>query len=109
MPRRKKSRPIRKKTMTTWLQHVKKVHASGSTSFKESLKRASKSWKSAKGAKPKKKGKASKVVEDDEKVSTEEPAAAPAPKARKKKRRLRPKSGPKVSGKAYKSVDSVGL
>ena len=104
MPRRKKSRPIRKKTMTTWLQHVKKVHASGSTSFKESLKRASKSWKSAKGAK-KKKGKGSKAAEEDEKVSTEEPVVAP----RKKKRRLRPKSGPKVSGKAYKSVDSVGL
>ena len=35
--------------MVSWLEHVKKVHAAGSTSYQESLKRASKSWKKGGG------------------------------------------------------------
>ena len=78
--------------MTTWLQHVKKVHAAGSTSFKESLKRASASWKKTKAPKKGKK--------------TEEPAEeAEAPKKKRRRRR----AGPKLSAKAYKNVDSRNL
>ena len=98
--------------MTTWLEHVKKVHASGSTSFKESLKRASKSWKSGSKA-PKRKGsKRTKGKKKEEAEPEEEPVSTEAPAAPKKKRRrrLKPKVGPKIpSGKAYKRVDSVNL
>ena len=92
--------------MTTWLQHVKKVHAAGSTSFKESLKRASASWKKQKGssaAKPKKKrGKKKSAAAE---ASTEEPEeAAPAPK--KKRRRKAKRSMPKLPDEVYKSVDN---
>ena len=96
--------------MTTWLQHVKKVHAAGSTSFKESLKRASASWKKTKGSKadssgdakaaPKKKRRARAA----RKASIEQPAAAP-----KKKRRRAKKVMPKLSGKAFKSIDSINM
>ena len=99
--------------MTTWLQHVKKVHASGSASFKESLKRASASWKKTKGAaspapsgakkkKPRRKKK-KKCVECEEKASTEEPAAP------KKKRRRAKKAMPKLPASAFKSVDSINV
>ena len=94
--------------MTTWLQHVKKTHAAGSTSFKESLKRASASWKKGKGAgdakaaapkkRRRKKGRAA-----EEKTSTEEPAPA------KKKRRKAKRSMPKIPAGAFKSVDSRNL
>ena len=81
--------------MTTWLQHVKQVHASGSTSFKDSLKRASASWKKTKGKaasksekaepqaeKPKRKRRRKKkAAADEEKTST----AAPEEAAPKKK------------------------
>ena len=82
--------------MTTWLQHVKQVHASGSTSFKESLKRASASWK---------KKKAGKGAKAEENVSTASPEA---PKA-KKKRRKRKKAMPRIPAASYKSVDSRTL
>ena len=82
--------------MTTWLQHVKKVHAAGSTSFKESLKRASVSWKKQKG----KKGAA--------KASTAEPEAAAAPRKKKRRKRVK-KSMPKMPAEVYKSVDSRNL
>ena len=83
---------------SSWLAHVKEVHAKGSTSFKESLKRASASWKKkAKGSAPKaRKGK--KAVEEEE-VEVDP----------KKKRRRRRKAGPKVPAKAYKNVDSRNL
>ena len=69
--------------MTTWLQHVKQVHAKGSTSFKESLKRASASWKKTKGAaaakKPaaKKKRRKKKGPAPEAEASIEEPEAEP--------------------------------
>ena len=84
--------------MTTWLQHVKKVHAAGSTSFKESLKRASVSWKKQKAGK--KKGAV--------KASTAEPEAAPVPKKKKRRKRVK-KSMPKIPAEVYKSVDSRNL
>ncbi len=84
--------------MTTWLQHVKKVHAAGSTSFKESLKRASVSWKKQKAGK--KKGAV--------KASIAEPEAAPAPKKKKRRKRVK-KSMPKIPAEVYKSVDSRNL
>ena len=93
--------------MTTWLQHVKKTHAAGSTSFKESLKRASASWKKggaagdAKAA-PKKRRRKKKAAAE-EKTSTEEPAPA------KKKRRKAKRSMPKIPVGAFKSVDSKSL
>ena len=107
--------------MTTWLQHVKQVHASGSTSFKDSLKRASASWKKTKGKaasksekaepqaeKPKRKRrrkkKAEKAAADEEKTST----AAPEEAAPKKKRR-RKRARPRIPAAAYKSVDSRNL
>ena len=97
--------------MTTWLQHVKKVHAAGNTSFKESLKRASASWKKQKGsgseaaAAPKRKrGRKKKAAEDP--ISTDEPEAA-APK--KKKRRRAKKATPDLPDKNYKSTDSRSL
>ncbi len=93
--------------MTTWLQHVKKVHAAGSTSFKESLKRASASWKKGKGAGDKaaapKKRRRKKKAAAEEKTSTEEPAPA------KKKRRKAKRSMPKIPADAFKSVDSTGI
>ena len=79
----------------SWLAHVKAVHAKGSTSFKESLKRASASWKKTKGAAPKKGKK--KVVEE---VVEEE-----APKKKRRRRR----AGPKIPAKGYKDVDSRNL
>ena len=86
--------------MTTWLQHVKKVHAAGSTSFKESLRRASVSWKKQKAGK--KKGAV--------KASTAEPEAAPAPAPKKKKRRKRvKKSMPKIPAAVFSNVDSRNL
>ena len=94
--------------MTTWLQHVKKVHASGNTSFKDSLKRASASWKKTKGAstktaKPKRKrGKKAKA---EEKTSTEEQEAP----VKKKRRRKAKRSTPKIPAGAFKSVDSRNL
>ena len=82
--------------MTTWLQHVKKVHAAGSTSFKESLRRASVSWKKQKkGKKP------------AAKASTAEPEA-PEPKKKKRRKRVK-KSMPKIPAEVYKSVDSRNL
>ena len=104
--------------MTTWLQHVKQVHASGSTNFKESLKRASASWKKTKGKaasksekaepqaeKPKRKRRRKKTAAaEDEKTST----AAPEEAAPKKKRR-RKRAMPRVPAAAYKSVDSRNL
>ena len=95
--------------MTTWLQHVKKVHAAGSTSFKESLKRASASWKKQKGssaakaAKPKKKKRGKRKSAEAE-ASTEEPEEEAAPK--KKRRRKAKRSMPKIPAEAYKSVDN---
>ena len=98
--------------MTTWLQHVKKVHASGSTSFKESLKRASSTWKKTKGAKsdsaaaPKKKrGRKKKAAAVEEKASTPEPEAP----VKKKRRRKAKKSTPKIPAAAFTSVDSRNL
>ena len=98
--------------MTTWLQHVKQVHASGSTSFKESLKRASSSWKKTKGAKsdsaeaPKKKKRGrKKKAAAEEKTSTPEPEAP----AKKKRRRKAKKSMPKIPAAAFTSVDSRNL
>ena len=98
--------------MTTWLQHVKKVHAAGNTSFKESLKRASASWKKQKGsasgaaaAAPKKKrGRKKKAAAEP--ISIEEPEVA-APK--KKKRRRAKKVMPDLPDKNYKSTDSRSL
>ena len=88
--------------MTTWLQHVKKVHASGNTSFKESLKRASASWKKS-AAKPKRKrGKKSAA---EEKISTEEQEAP----AKKKRRRKAKRGTPKIPAGAFKNVDSRNL
>ena len=98
--------------MTTWLQHVKKVHAAGSTSFKESLKRASASWKKSKGGKaeskaadskaaPKKRRKKKKAAEP---ISTDEPAAPV-----KKKRRRAKKSMPSLPEKHLKNIDSRSL
>ena len=84
--------------MTTWLQHVKKVHAAGSTSFKESLRRASVSWKKQKAGK--KKGAV--------KASIAEPEAAPAPKKKKRRKRVK-KTMPKIPAEVYKSVDSRNL
>ena len=84
--------------MTTWLQHVKKVHAAGSTSFKESLRRASVSWKKQK--------KGSKKAAT--KASTAEPEAAAAPKKKKRRKRVK-KSMPKMPAEVYKSVDSRNL
>ena len=79
--------------MTTWLQHVKQVHAAGNTSFKESLKRASASWKKSKGkpaaAAPKKRKRGKKKsVDEEEKSFTDEQEDAP-----KKKRKKRVKKG----------------
>ena len=98
--------------MTTWLQHVKQVHAAGSTSFKESLKRASASWKKTKGsakakkAPKKKRGKKKKEDEEEEAISIEEPAEAP----KKKKRRRRPKkASPDLPAKSFKNIDSRSL
>ena len=98
--------------MTTWLEHVKKVHASGSTSFKESLKRASASWKKTKGkaapkaaaaAKaPKKKKRRRRRAEPD---STEVQEEAAAPKKRKRKK----KTMPKIPAASFRNVDSVSL
>ena len=95
--------------MTTWLQHVKKVHASGSTSFKESLKRASVSWKKLKGkgsAKPApaKKGKKKRGRAAAEEKSSTEPVEAPKKKGGRKKRIM-----PKIPVDTYKSVDSRNL
>ena len=111
--------------MTTWLQHVKKVHASGSTSFKESLKRASASWKKQKGTTKAPKAKATKRKgrgmrkkkkkdeDEDEDEVFDEAEAAPSTSKRaapkKKKRKLRSKAGPKLSGKGFRNVDSVNL
>ena len=87
--------------MTTWLQHVKKVHAAGSTSFKESLKRASVSWKKQKGAKGKKAA---------GKASTAEPEEAAPKKKKRRKLGKRVKRGmPKIPAEVYKSVDSRNL
>ena len=95
--------------MTTWLQHVKQVHAKGSTSFKESLKRASASWKKTKGAakKPaaKKRGRKKKAAEAED--STDEPVVQEgSPKVKKKRRRRAPR---KIPAGAYKNVDSRNL
>ncbi len=87
--------------MTTWLEHVKSVHKSGNTSFKESLKRASASWKKRKAAparkKAAKKGK-KKCAECEEKVSTGTQASG------KKKRKK--KSMPKLP---LKNIENVSL
>ena len=99
--------------MTTWLEHVKKVHASGSTSFKESLKRASASWKKNKGAatktaapkaaRGKRKKKKKKCTECEEEHSTDVQAAP------KKKRRRAKKSMPKIPAKSFKDIDSINM
>ena len=89
--------------MTTWLQHVKKVHASGSTSFKESLKRASASWKKTKGkAAAPKKGRRKQGAAAS---STDEPAPVEA----KPKRRRKKKAMPKIRPGSLKNIDSVNL
>ena len=95
--------------MTTWLQHVKQVHAKGSTSFKESLKRASASWKktaktAAKKPAAKKKRRKKKGAAPEAEASIEEPEAEPKPK--KKRRRRAPR---KIPAAAYKNVDSRNL
>jgi len=92
---------------------VKKTHAAGSTSFKDSLKRASASWKKTKGASksaetaaPKKRRRKKKAAaaEEEETISTE------APEAPKKKRRRRvKKSTPVLPGKSSKNIDSRNL
>ena len=96
--------------MTTWLEHVKKTHAAGSTSFKESLKRASASWKKTKGKaassseapkKKRRKKRAAKAVEE----TTPEPEA---PK-KKRRRRAKKKNMPKIPAEVYKDVDSRNL
>ena len=97
--------------MTTWLQHVKAVHASGSTSFKESLKRASASWKKTKGkastgAKKKKKVGKKQKKEAEAQISTEEPAEIP--KKKKRKRRVK-KTSPSLSDANFKNIDSHSL
>ena len=73
--------------MTTWLQHVKQVHSKGSTSFKESLKRASASWKKTKGAtaakKPAKKRGRKKKAAPEAEAEAEQPEAEPEPKPKK--------------------------
>ena len=95
--------------MTTWLQHVKKVHAAGSTSFKESLKRASASWKKIKAggkattAAPKRKNKRGRKKKDEEQASTEEPEAP------KKKRRKAKKTYAKKPAGAFTNIDSKNL
>ena len=91
--------------MTTWLEHVKKVHASGSTSFKESLKRASASWKKSKGKaqgakKPKKKRGKKKAARGA--AAAEEEVEAP-----KKKRRRVKKTMPSLPGKPFKNIDNT--
>ena len=96
--------------MTTWLEHVKQVHASGSTSFKESLKRASASWKKGKGksdsaAAPKKKRGRKKKRAAEEKTSTPEPEAP----IKKKRRRKAKKSMPKIPAAVFSNVDSRNL
>ena len=87
--------------MTTWLQHVKEVHKAGSTSFKESLKRASASWKAKKGKAPKK---APKKAAKEEPAPEEEEAPKP-----KKKRRKRRKVALKIPAKVLKNIDSRNL
>ena len=93
--------------MTTWLQHVKQVNASGSTSFKESLKRASASWKKKKGKPkaPKKKSKKAAKEEEEAPISIEEQVA---PKKKKRKRRVK-KASPSLPAKNYKNIDSRSL
>ena len=82
---------------SSWLAHVKEVHSKGNTSFKESLKRASASWKKkAKGSAPKARKGKKKAVEE---VEVEAP----------KKKRRRRKAGSKLPAKAYSSVDSRNL
>ena len=90
--------------MTTWMQHVKKVHASGDTSFKESLKRASTSWK--KGAAPKAAPKKAKK-RGRKKKAKDEPEEPEEPVVKKKRRRK--KTGPKIPAKAFKDIDSRNL
>ena len=93
--------------MTTWLQHVKQVYSKGSTSFKESLKRASASWKKTKGAtaakKPAKKRGRKKKAAPEAEAEAEQPEAEPEPKPKKKRRRRAPR---KIPAGAYKNVDS---
>ena len=62
---------------SAWIEHVKKVHAAGSTSYKESLKRASKTWK--KGSK-----------------KSEDPAPQEQAEPKKKRARKRKKAAPKI-------------
>ena len=94
--------------MTTWLQHVKEVHSKGSTSFKESLKRASASWKKKKGSKPTTQEAAPKKRRRKKKA--EEPASIAEPAAPKKKHRRKAKRAmPKLPAAVYKSVDSRNL
>ena len=106
--------------MTTWLQHVKKVHASGSTSFKESLKRASASWKKGKAATGDKK--APKKKQGRKQGAAARSTAAPEAKSKdfdfdaptthppsKKKRRRKKKAMPKISRASLKNIDSVNL
>ena len=124
--------------MTTWSEHVKKVHAAGSTSFKESLKRASASWKKAKGkaagakaAPAAEKGKAPVAMVDPKvpyslliqrkapkkkrrrrKKKAEAPEAEAEPEEEKKpapKKKRRRKPGPKLPAKLFKNVDSRNL
>ena len=92
--------------MTTWLQHVKKVHAAGNTSFKESLKRASASWKKGGASKPAAKGRKRKQRQEEEKASTEEQAE---PKKKKKRRRRVKQASPDLPEKNYKNIDSRSL
>ena len=98
--------------MPTWLQHVKKVHASGNTSFKESLKRASASWKKQKAS-----GSAQEVAPDKKtrrKKKKRKQEAAPAADAKgsgdaDKKKRRRKRAGPKLPVGGYKNIDSKAL
>ena len=100
--------------MTTWLQHVKKVHAAGSTSFKDSMKRASASWKKTKGgaapkgpkAPPKRRRKRKSKAAPEAEDSIDEPAPGPAAKPKKKRKKRAPR---KIPVAAYKNVDSRNL
>lgn len=103
--------------MTTWLQHVKKVHAAGSTSFKDSMKRASASWKKTKGgaapkgpkgakAPPKRRRKRKSKAAPEAEDSIDEPAPEPAEKPKKKRKKRAPR---KIPAAAYKNVDSRNL
>ena len=92
--------------MTAWIDHVKKVHAAGSTSFKESLKRASASWKKVKASK------ASSTAEKaapKKKRRRRKKAAVPDEEEAPKKKRVRKRPGRPLPQKGFKGIDSQNL